>query len=122
MFYWFEQYYKHFTLNFGQALQGIRYIHSHPDIDSIAPRGSFKHLVSSILLRLKRVINDLFFAILPPDWHHTPEQLASFRKIPATRWFQYGYCAWRFTDDGELKDDLSTVDRRWDPRCNNPNP
>jgi hypothetical protein len=121
MLYWFEQYYKHSALNFGQALQGIRYIHSHPDIDSIAPRGSIRHFILSVCLRLKRVLNDLLFAILPPDWHHTPEQLAVFRKIPTTRWFQYGYCAWRFTDNGKLKEDVSNADRRWDPRCKNAN-
>lgn len=122
MLYWFEQYCKHFALNLGQALQGIGYIHSHPDIDAIAPRGSLKHLARSMWLRSRRVTNDFFFAILPPDWHHTSEELASLRKIPATRWFQYGYCAWRFTDDGEPKGDLSAVDRRWDPRCNSPDP
>jgi hypothetical protein len=117
MFVWIEEYYKHSVLNFGQALQGIRYIYSHPDMDRAAPRGSFRHFACSVWLRSKRVANDLFFAIAPPRWHHTPAQLDSFRSVPATRWFQYGYCAWRFTNDGEVKADLTTVDRRWDPRC-----
>ncbi|MCH7860462.1 MAG: hypothetical protein IH998_01955 [Proteobacteria bacterium] len=58
-----------------------------------------------------------FFAILPPRWHHSREELAGFRAIPFGRWFQYGYCAWRFTDTGAPREDLSGVDRRWDPRC-----
>jgi len=33
-----EEYLKHFALNFGQALQGLRYIATHPDIDRLAPR------------------------------------------------------------------------------------
>jgi hypothetical protein len=114
---WSEEYLKHFALNIGQALQGVRYLYSHPDIDRLAQRGSLKHLALSLRIRAKRVVNDLFFAIAPPHWHHTPEQLAAFRGISMARWFQYGYCAWRFTDDGEVRTDLSKVDRRWDPRC-----
>ncbi|MGD9854749.1 MAG: hypothetical protein AB7U20_07335, partial [Planctomycetaceae bacterium] len=116
MFRWFDEYYKHFALNLGQALQGVRYFYSHPDIDSSAPRGSLKHFAHSLYVRSRRVANDLFFAVIPPHWHHTPQQLAAMRNVPAARWFQYGYCAWRFTDSGEIKADLSTVDRRWDPR------
>jgi hypothetical protein len=112
-----EEYIKHSALNFGQMLQGIRYFFSHPDIDQTAPRGSVKHAVLSAGLRLKRIINDFFFAIVPPHWHHTKEELSSMTKIPMTRWFQYGYCAWRFEESGALKEDLSGVDRRWDPRC-----
>jgi hypothetical protein len=43
------------------------------------------------------------------------------RKTPLSRWFQYGYCAWRFTESGDSLDDLPLdVDRRWDPRCIDP--
>lgn len=122
MFHWIEEYGKHFALNFGQALQGIRYFYSHPDIDLIAPRGSLRHFAHSVCIRSKRVVNDLFFAVIPPHWHHTPQELAAMRKISPVRWFQYGYCAWRFTDSGEIKSDLSKVDRRWDPRCRDPIP
>jgi len=39
-------------------------------------------------------------------------------EISAALWFQYGYCAWRFDDNGKPKPDLPPdVDRRWDPRC-----
>jgi len=33
-----EEYLKHFALDFGEALQGVRYFFSHPDIDAAAPR------------------------------------------------------------------------------------
>lgn len=33
-----EEYIKHFALNFGQALQGVRSFFSHPDIDEAASR------------------------------------------------------------------------------------
>ena len=113
----FEEYAKHAALNFGQALQGVRYLFSHPDIDSTAPRGGLKHALLSARLRLKRIGNDFVFALLPPHWHHTSEELRSMMPISFGRWFQYGYCAWRFDDKGEVKSSLVDVDRRWDPRC-----
>ena len=113
-----EEYAKHLALNLGQALQGVRYLHSHPDIDAVAPRGTVRHAVLSARLRAKRVANDLFFAAIPPHWHHTREELAQMTTIPAVRWFQYGYCAWRFTDTGDPLAVLpANVDKRWDPRC-----
>lgn len=112
-----EEYAKHTALNLGQALQGIRYAYSHPEIDASARRGTARHLALSLALRSKRVANDLFFAAIPPHWHHTPEELRGMQGTSLVRWFQYGYCAWRFTEKGELKADLQGVDRRWDPRC-----
>ena len=117
MFRRIEEYAKHAALNFGQALQGIRYLHSHPDADRLASRGSLKHLKLSLGLRSRRVANDLFFAAIPPHWHHTPEELAGMCRVPMGRWFQYGYCAWRLDENGAPKADLRGVDRRWDPRC-----
>lgn len=113
----FEEYLKHFALNMGQALQGVRYVWTHPDIDELAPPGHLRHALLSLRLRSKRIFNDLFFALIPPHWHHSKEELAGMRLTPVTRWFQYGYCAWRFTEDGALREDLASVDRRWDPRC-----
>jgi len=114
---WFEEYVKHAALNLGQALQGMRYLFSHPDMDDVAARGTFRHALLSSNLRTKRVLNDLFFGIIPPHRHHTKEELADMCRTPLIRWFQYGYCAWRFTENGDLREDLAGVDRRWDPRC-----
>ena len=112
-----EEYAKHAALNFGQAMQGLRYFFSHPDMDGVAPRGSLRHAVASAALRFKRVANDVYFALIPPHWHHTRDELRGMTQISMGRWFQYGYCAWRFTEDGAVKSDLSGVDCRWDPRC-----
>jgi hypothetical protein len=112
-----EEYAKHAALNFGQAMQGLRYFFSHPDMDGVSPRGSLRHMRASASLRAKRVANDLYFALIPPHWHHTREELRGMTQIQMGRWFQYGYCAWRFAEDGTMKQDLSGVDRRWDPRC-----
>ena len=112
------EYFKHAALNLGQALPGIRYFHSHPDADAHAERGSALHLLLSCRLRAKRVANDLFFAAIPPHWHHTKEEFAQISDVPASLWFKYGYCAWRFDSDGKRKrDPPADVDRRWDPRC-----
>jgi len=116
-----EEYAKHCALNLGQALQGLRYIHSHPDVDEVAPRYSLRHAMLSVRLRSKRVLNDLFFAAVPPHWHHTRGELEVMTTIPAGRWFQYGYCAWRFTESGAPKAELpADTDKRWDPRCKAP--
>ena len=113
-----EEYAKHLALNLGQALQGLRYLLSHPDCDPIAPRGSLRHAALSARLRSKRVVNDLFFALIPPHWHHSREELAQMRKTPISRWFQYGYCAWAFAESGEPLASLPpNLDKRWDPRC-----
>ncbi len=113
----FDVYAKHTALNLGQVLHGLRYFHSHPDIDKRARRGTLKHLALSMLLRARRVAVDVFFAVPPPHWHHTIEELRTFASQPIGRWFQFGYCAWRFTEDGALKADTRGVDPRWDPRC-----
>ena len=119
MLQFFDEYSKHFALNIGQALQGVRYLFSHPAIDAIARRGAVEHALLSARLRSKRVANDFFFALIPPHWHHSKEELASMTNVPIWMWFKYGYCAWRFTETGEHKQDLTNVDRRWDPRCQN---
>ncbi|HEY6641833.1 hypothetical protein [Povalibacter sp.] len=120
MLLFFEEYAKHFALNFGQAAHGIRYFFSHPDADSSSPRGSLKHGLVSSGIRSKRVANDLLFAFIPPHWHHSREELSSMLSISFSQWFQYGYSAWRFTESGEVRADLAGVDRRWDPRCQAP--
>lgn len=117
MFEFLEEYLKHFALNFGQALQGVRYLFSHPNADKLARRGTVPHAAYSLRIRSKRIANDLFFALVPPHWHHSREELAGMRRTPFRRWFQYGYCAWLFTETGEMRSDLRHVDRRWDPRC-----
>ena len=115
---WIEEYAKHAALNFGQASQGLRYLLTHPKADRIAKRGTIRHMLLSLKLRSKLVANDLFFAILPPHWHHTKEQLASLHAVSLKRWFQAGYGPYRFAETGELLP-LHEVFRepRWDPRC-----
>lgn len=112
-----EEYAKHSVLNLGQVLHGLAHIGSHPDIDEVAPRGSLRHFALSARLRGKRLGNDLFFALIPPHWHHTADDLRVMRSVPLRKWFFYGFAAWRFTESGDVKADLSAADPRWDPRC-----
>ena len=71
-------------------MQGVRYLFSHPDIDGVAPRGTLQHLAASMRLRATRVVGDFFFALIPPHWHHTREELRGMAPISMSRWFQYG--------------------------------
>jgi len=116
-----EEYAKHTALNFGQVMQGVRYIYSHPDFDAVAARGSLKHFWLSFCFRTKRIANDLYFTVTPPHWHHAPGELRGMLAVPFKKWFFYGYSAWQFNEDGEVRTDLNgTEDRRWDPRCKTP--
>ena len=118
MFHFLEEYAKHSALNFGQVCQGLRYLFSHPDFDSVAARGTLRHALLSVRLRSKRIANDLLFTLLPPQWHHTPEELAPMTKISSLTWFRCGYSPWRFAETGELLATLPVdIDKRWDPRC-----
>lgn len=112
-----EEYAKHSALNFGQFLHSALNFSSHPDVDEVAPRGTARHLLFSASLRSRRLVNDLFFALIPPHWHHTPAELSALRGVPLRKWFFYGFAAWRFTESGEVRADLSSADPRWDPRC-----
>lgn len=115
---WVEEYAKHAALNVGQALHGLRHIASHPRIDRIARRGTARHAWLSLGLRGKLVANDLLFAILPPRWHHSSEELQAFRTLPFARWFLAGFAPYRLDEEGELlPDDQLRREPRWDPRC-----
>jgi len=118
MLFWMEAYRKHAALNFGQAAQGVRFLLSHSDVDSIAPPGTVRHALHALPLRLKRVANDLFFALLPPQWHHSRAELEMLRPFPARFWFQAGYGPYRFSETGGmLPQDEWVREPRWDPRC-----
>ncbi len=111
------EYIRHAVLNLGQAAQGLRYLHSHPDIDGRYRRGSLAHVAASMAKRLALVANDLLYAFLPPRWHHSDDQLQAMMPVPVGQWFWYGYCAWAYTGTEAAPLNLATVDRRWDPRC-----
>ena len=112
------EYLRHSALNFGQALQGIRYFYSHPKVDGIVKRGTFRHFRLSLGIRTKLILNDLFFATIPPQWHHSEAELASLHRFSVRTWFEAGFMPWMFKDETLQKRTLTgNEDRRWDPRC-----
>lgn len=112
------EYLRHSALNFGQAMQGIRYFYSHPTIDKIAIRGTPRHFHLSLRIRIKLILNDLFFAVIPPQWHHSEAELASLHEFSVWMWFEAGFMPWKFKDETLQKRTLTgSEDRRWDPRC-----
>jgi hypothetical protein len=82
---WLEEYAKHGALNLGQALQGVRYLFTHPDVDRRAARRTLRHAILSAKLRSGRILNDLFYATIPPHWHHSAEELAGMCRTPIGR-------------------------------------
>ena len=65
-----EDWAKHSTLNFGQILHHLKHLTDLPD----TPR------IEALKQRLAYIANDALFAVLPPQTHHTPEQIAELRK------------------------------------------
>lgn len=118
MFSFLEEYVKHSALNFGQVAQGFRFLLTHPDVDSVASPGTIRHAATALPLRARRIANDLFFALIPPHWHHTSQELASLHHHATRKWLEAGYSPYRFSETGEyLAGDQITHEPRWDPRC-----
>jgi hypothetical protein len=112
------EYLRHSALNFGQALQGMRYFYSHPKVDTLAKRGTFRHFRLSLGRRAKLILNDLFFAAIPPQWHHSEAELATLHQFSVWTWFEAGFMPWIFKDETLQRRALvGNEDRRWDPRC-----
>lgn len=93
---WLDEYWKHTALNLGQAARDLRYFSSHPDADSFAPEGCIRHRLLSAGFRLRSFVNNLFYSVIPPHWHHTPQELAQMHPGSARRWFLHGYAPWTY--------------------------
>ena len=62
---YFTDYAKHSTMNLGQVLRHLRYL---TDLPNTPKREALKK-------RLKWIANDLYYTIIPPQSHHTQEEL-----------------------------------------------
>jgi|LWDU01.1.fsa_nt_gi hypothetical protein len=71
---------KHSTLNFGQVLRHLRYLTDLPD----TPR------LEALKQRLVYIANDTLYAILPPQTHHEPEEIAELRKYSYSELLRMG--------------------------------
>jgi hypothetical protein len=78
-----EEYVKHTALNLGQAARAVVNLHKmHPD-ESDLPR--------SIRRSLLELANNLYYAIIPPHTHHTPDELKDLARLRVWEWFLCGY-------------------------------
>jgi len=93
-----QQYWLHTALNAGLALRDIRWINDHPHADLNAAQGTLKHQLDSIKYRLPSLINNVFFAVLPPQLHHTWEDLKDTTNATAKDWFLHGFMPWKYKD------------------------
>jgi hypothetical protein len=93
-----NEYWKHTALNLGQLVRDFRFFYYHPASDRIAREGTAKHYAASFVHRLRSMGNNAFYAIVPPHWHHTAEDLRSMSSVQTHKWFLHGYAPWRFSD------------------------
>lgn len=101
-------YLNHAALNSGQAARDIRYFHDHPDADRVAGRGTAKHVASSITSRVPSLTSNLYYSALPPQLHHTKEELDSMEG-GAKDWFLHGYNPWDHEDPSKAKTKTAQV-------------
>ena len=84
-----EEYAKHTALNLGQAARDIRYLTNHPG----APEGA-GHAFESVKRRLPSLLNNLFYAAVPPHLHHDKAELAAMGGSLGD-WYRRGYAPWK---------------------------
>ena len=72
---------KHSTLNLGQVARHLRYFFDLPD----TPR------LQAAKERAKLIFNDLIYAVLPPQTHHTPEEIEELTGYSYRELLKMGY-------------------------------
>ena len=90
----YEAYVKHTALNLGQAARDLRYLGEHPDE---------KTVLRSFSKRIKQLATNLFYAAIPPQSHHTPEELEALSERTVTEWFLQGYAPWKYGRSGSAE-------------------
>jgi hypothetical protein len=86
-----EVYLKHSALNLGQAARDLRYLFDYPRETS---------RMRSLSMRLKSLANNLKYTALPPQWHHTAEDLLDMEKATVAQWLKHGYAPWDHPVEG----------------------
>lgn len=90
-----KEYATHSALNLGQAARDVRWIHNHPDADKMGPEGSARHVAASITARIPSLASNLYYATLPPQLHHTDEELKDIKGSLKDN-FLNGYAPWKY--------------------------
>jgi len=91
--YW-KDYLNHTALNAGQATRDVRHLFNHPDADAVAPEGSARHMLESLKHRVPSLANNVKYTLLPPQWHHAPDDLMNMGHATPKQWFMHGYAPW----------------------------
>lgn len=91
-------YLQHSALNLGQAARDARYFYEHPDADKVAKPGTALHVASSISSRAPSLASNLYYAALPPQLHHSKEELYGEMgdEMKLRRAFMRGYNPWEY--------------------------
>lgn len=93
-----DEYWKHTALNIGQLVRDFRFFYHHPAASKVAREATIKYCIVSFGYRLRSMGYNTLYAILPPHWHHSAEDLQSMSPVGAYKWFLHGYAPWRFPD------------------------
>lgn len=102
---------QHAALNLGQAARDVRYLYTHPNADKVAPKGTAHHLAASVVARLPSFESNLYYSWLPPQLHHTPEELAG--KASLLDLFRHGYDPWKHPDPLSATSQAKTAAPKW---------
>lgn len=105
----FKEYLNHSALNLGQAARDIRWIHNHPDADKMGPEGSAKHIAASITSRLPSLASNLYYTALPPQLHHSDEELKEIKDENPKDNFLLGYAPWEYRKKEEAVKKLASI-------------
>ncbi len=97
-----SEYARHSALNIGKAGRDILEIANHPRADDIAGKGTAKHLASSITASISEIASDLYYAAIPPQLHHTKEEL-SHLKPTMKESFKEGFAPYEKTASSDTK-------------------
>lgn len=89
-----KEYVNHSALNLGQAARDVRWIYNHPDADKMGPEGSAKHIAASVTSRIPSLASNLYYAALPPQLHHSDEELKEIKDENPKDNFLLGYAPW----------------------------
>ena len=91
-----KEYLNHSALNLGMAARDLRWLHNHSAADKVAPEGSAKHIAASLTTRIPSLISNLYYTALPPQLHHSDEELKEIKEENPKDNFLIGYAPWKY--------------------------
>lgn len=77
----FEEFIKHSALNAGHAAKDLK------TISAIVKTLRIRYVTPT----LKSLSKNLYYATIPPHWHHSKDELQYMRAATVKEWFMYGF-------------------------------